>query len=512
MSEAVETELPPDGEPQHLHIAGLFVGFIAGLPQLIFPMLAALFGARAGNNPILIPIIVGAAFGFSLFFRWLAWRRFTYTLGEHDIRIERGLISRTVRSIPYERIQDVSVEQQFLARLMGLAEVKFESGGGEGEDAKLSYVSVAQAEALRESIRERKNGEVRVADVEEVAAEKPPIFAMDTKRLITFGLYSFSLVIFAVLAGAAQQIDFLLPFDFWDFGAWIGVAEDRGVNIDTITHIGMAARIVGATVALAALLVVGLASGILRVCLRDYGFRLDRTDRGLRRRRGLLTRTDVVMPVHRVQGAIIQTGPIRKRRGWHALKFVSLAQDSKKEPDYLAVPFAQMDEIWPVVSEAGLKPPADDLPFRRGAGRAWMIWILPVVLALIGWTISATLALELRLGVIARAYWLLIPAALLIWLNWRRYADAEDGAQLYVRRGWWRERLNIVDQVKVQTVEIAQGPLSRRLGLATIHFGIAGGNLHMVAVPLAKARAIRDAVMKNVAAVDFSEINRASAS
>lgn len=512
MSEVADSELPPDGEPQRLHIAGLFVGFIAGLPQLIFPMLAALFGARAGNNPIMIPIIVGAAFAFSLFFRWLAWRRFTYTLGEHDIRIERGLLSRTVRSIPYERIQDVSVEQQFLARLMGLAEVKFESGGGEGEDAKLSYVSVAQAEALRESIRERKSGEVRAteAEPEVAAAERPPIFAMDTKRLITFGLYSFSLIIFAVLAGAAQQVDFLLPFNFWDIGAWIGVAEDRGVNIDTITHIGMAARIIGAIVALIALLVVGLASGILRVALRDYGFRLDRTDRGLRRRRGLFTRTDVVMPVHRVQGAIIQTGPIRKRRGWHALKFVSLAQDSKKEPDYLAVPFGQLDEIWPVASEAGLKSPASDLPFRRGAGWAWMIWILPVVLALIGWTISAALALELPFGVIARTYLLLIPAALLIWLNWRRYADAEDSAQLYVRRGWWRERLNIVDQVKVQTVEIAQGPLSRRLGLATIHFGIAGGNLHMVAVPLAKARAIRDAVMHNVAAVDFSEINKAT--
>lgn len=510
MSEAADSELPPDGEPQHLHIAGLFVGFIMGLPQLLFPMIAALFGARAGKNPILIPLIVGAVFAFSLLFRWLAWRRFRYTLGEHDIRIEHGLLSRTVRSIPYERIQDVSVEQQFLARLMGLAVVKFESGGGEGEDAKLSYVSVAQAEALRETIRERKSGEVRIVDAEQVIVEKSPIFAMDGKRLITFGLYSFSLFIFAVLFGAAQQLDFLLPFDFWDFTAWAGLAEDRGVNIDTITHIGIAARIVAAVAAMVGLLFIGFGSGILRVVLRDYGFRLDRTDRGLRRRRGLFTRTDVVMPVHRVQGAIIQTGPIRKRRGWHALKFVSLAQDSKQEPDYLAVPFGQMNEIWPVANEAGLKSPADDLPFRRGAWQAWVIWILPVLAAVIAWMVSSTFALNLRPGLVARIPLLLIPAALIIWLNWRRYADAEDDAQLYVRRGWWRERLSIANQIKVQTVEIAQGPVGRHLGLATIHFGIAGGTLYMVAVPLAKARAIRDAVMQNVAAVDFSEINRAA--
>ena len=33
--------------------------------------------------------------------------------------------------------------------------------------------------------------------------------------------------------------------------------------------------------------------------------------------------------------AVIQTGPIRKRRGWHSLKFVSLAQDSKDESNFV---------------------------------------------------------------------------------------------------------------------------------------------------------------------------------
>lgn len=500
-----------EADSRRLHVYGLFVGVIAGLPQLIFPILAALYGARAGKNPVLIPIVIAAALGFSLLFRWLAWMRFRYIMGEHDIRIERGILSRTARSIPYERIQDVSVEQKLLARLMGLAEVKFESGGGEGEDAKLSYVSVEEAEALRELIRARKSGiAVATQAVHEENVEEPPLFAMYTKRVLIFGLYSFSLVFFAVLGGAAQQFDFLLSFDFWDIGSWIGIAEDRGVNMETITHIGIAARIIAGLFALAALLAIGFASGIIRTVLREHGFRLDRTPKGFRRRRGLLTRTDVVMPAHRVQGVTIQTGPIRKRRGWHALKFVSLAQDSKQEKDYAAAPFARLDEIWPIAKEADIEPPAADMPFRRAVWKAWAIWILPVVAALIGWMTAATVILEIAPGVAVRAAVLLIPAALLIWFNWRRYADAQDASQLYVRHGWWRERLAIVPQVKVQTVEIAQGPLARRMGLASLQFGIAGGTLEMVAMPLAKAREIRDAVMTNVVAVDFSEINRAS--
>ncbi|TAF37382.1 MAG: hypothetical protein EAZ66_07180, partial [Alphaproteobacteria bacterium] len=91
--------------------------------------------------------------------------------------------------------QDVSIEQKPLARLFDLGEVKFETGGGEGEDAKLSFVSMDRAEALRTTVRARK-AEVGAAVTEEFdSEERPPVFVMDNGRLVTLGLYSFSLVI-----------------------------------------------------------------------------------------------------------------------------------------------------------------------------------------------------------------------------------------------------------------------------------------------------------------------------
>jgi hypothetical protein len=43
-----------------LHISGLFVGFVTGLPQLLFPVLAAVFGVRKADNPALLPILIAA--------------------------------------------------------------------------------------------------------------------------------------------------------------------------------------------------------------------------------------------------------------------------------------------------------------------------------------------------------------------------------------------------------------------------------------------------------------------
>jgi putative membrane protein len=491
----------PLTEGERTHPLGLLVGFITGIPQLLFPIAAALFGTR--DTGVQMPLIIGGVLLASLFFRWIAWLRFRFHLDEDDIRIERGILNRTVRSTPYDRIQDVSIEEKPLARLLGLGEVKFETGGGgkEGEDAKLSYVSMDRAEALRETIRARK-ADAGVAVVEEIAEERPPVFAMDTARLVTLGLYSFSLIIFAVLGGLAQQFDFLLPFDWWEFENWIGMAEENGVDI---THINRSAQLTGALFALAGLIAIGFGTGIIRTFLKEYGFRLDRTERGFRRRRGLLTKTDVVMPVSRAQAASIVTGPIRKRRGWHALKFVSLAQDSKEESDFMAAPLAKLDEIWPIAAQTGITPPDAETPFRKSRFGWWATGLVGFSIVMIIATLAAMVFAEAPFRL---AGWLLLLPLLflpLAWLEWRHYGDLTDARQLYVRQGWWRQRLSIAPQLKVQSAEISQGPIARMLGLSTLHFGIAGGSLAFAALPLAEARAIRDAVMATVAPVDFSK-------
>jgi putative membrane protein len=495
---------------RRLHVSGLLVGFVTGLPQLIFPIFAAIFGVRETQNPQLIPVIIVAVLLISLFFRWLAWMRFRYHVGDHDIRVEKGILNRTARSIPYDRIQDVSIEQKLLPRLMGLGEVKFETGSGDGDDAKLSFVTVDDANHLRELVRSRKAGVTVATDAVDGAEETDavPIFAMDGQRVFVFGLYSFSLVIFAVLGGVAQQFDFLLPFDFWDFKHWIGLAEERGVSVDNINGVGLAAQLLLAFGAFSSLIFIGLATGVVRTLLRDHGFRLDRTPKGFRRRRGLFTLTDVVMPAHRVQAAVIETGPFRKRRGWHSLKFVSLAQDSKDESNYVAAPFATLAEIWPIAEAAMIGGPDTETPFRSGRASWWfpqVILVLPFVLAGI-----AALMLFAGAPFVQAVGLLLLPLVLgiLRWLEWRQYGDQIDARQIYVRNGWWRQRLTVAPQVKVQSAEIVQGPISRRLGLAALKFGIAGGTLEMIALPLPTAHAIRDAVMAKVSAVDYSAINQ----
>ena len=79
---------------------------------------------------------------------------------------------------------------------------------------------------------------------------------------------------------------------------------------------------------------------------------------------------------------------------------------------------------------------------------------------------------------------------------------------MFVRRGWLSPRLELADRLKVQSIELVQGPLARRRGYATLNFGIAGGSLSIAGLPIDRARLVAREVLDSAAAVDFSALPR----
>lgn len=486
---------------------------ITGLRNLAFPAVAVVFGSQgwSGGGPLVVPALV-AMLGLAWLFTWVAWRHFRYRVGEHDIRIEHGLISRSARAVPYERIQDVSLEQKPVPRLFGMAEVRFETGAGGKDEVRIAYVTLEEADALRETVRARKSGEAVAADDAAAPVEEPSqtLFAMDPRRLVTFGLFEFSLIAFAVIGGALQQFDFLLRFDIWNFEAWIELLAGPGHRLQ---ELGPAVQAVGAVLALATLAILGFVTGLVRTALRDWDFRLDETPKGLRRRRGLLTRTDTVMPIHRVQALQVTTGILRRRFGWHALKVVSLATDAKAA-SHVVVPFAQMSEIAPVIRVTGFDLPDGITHWHRPSPRfrfdRALLGALPlalgaVALALVRPLFPAEAQVGSLLGAVAMAGIAVLVAVRERFLS-RYDRHAIDGERIYVRRGWLAPRLDIASRVKLQSIEIAQGPIARRRGYATLHFGVAGGTLAIEGIPLEDARLLRDGVLHSIAGIDFSRL------
>jgi putative membrane protein len=509
---------PPAGQPQNTAPTSILVGLIASIQNAVIPVAAITFST--GGAGLIGAIGVGAAIiVVGTAFAYLRWKRLTYTIGAQDIRVESGVLSRAARSVPYERIQDVSLEQKLLARLFGLVAVKFETGAGGGEDLSLAYLTEERGEELRQLIRERRDEqEAGVAD-EEGAAPAPKseergqtLFAMDTGRLFTFGLFEFSLAVFAVLGAVFQYLDTFADFEIWNPDVWQGWIDEYGIDLATLDT---TMQWIGAIGGLAALLIIGSLTGMIRVFLREWGFLLERTARGFRRRRGMFTRTDVVMPIHRVQGIKLGTGFIRYRFGWHNLKFISLAQDAGSS-SHVVVPFGQMEEIEPVVNASGFRLPGTDTDWHLASRkyRDDSMVIDSVFFFLIGLgVLAAFLILEhfwlpwIGFALIASGFFGIAAA----WYSWQFKRHALSEQQIMARAGLLSPETQIATRLKLHSVEIAQGPLARLRGYATLHLGQAGGTFAIPGVPIERAREVRGHVLETIAATDFSQLESQTA-
>ncbi len=519
-SSAVDVPEPP--EARRTSPLSVVAGALGSFQNAVFPAIAAAFGIGISGSGLLIGLAVILAIGgLGTAFSYLGWRRLTYTIGEEDIRVESGILSRSARSVPYERIQDVSLEQKLLPRLLGLVAVKFETGAGGGDDLALTYLAEVEGERLRELVRERRDDADRPADSIAMCegGEPPPppretdatpLFAMGPGRLFTYGLFEFSLAVFAVLGGLLQYADTFLDIELWDFGFWRDFAREQG---GWLLELSAYSQVLSAIAGLFAVFVIGSVTGIARTFAREWGFLLERTARGFRRRRGLFTRTDVVMPIHRVQGLTIGTGLLRRGFGWHSLSFVSLAQDTGAS-SHVVAPFAKLVELEPIVRAARFHLPRENADWHRatvayrnvsigldmasivGAGLVagvatwlfapqWTPFVLAVVLTMA--------ALDAAAGVI----------------SWRFKRHALDESQIVAVAGVLAPVTQIATRVKLHSVEITQGPLARYCGYATLHLGLAGGEFSVPGIPLNHAREVRAQVLDTITATDFSELENA---
>lgn len=143
---------------QRLHPATLLFDLAKHLKQFAVPALLVIFGmSRSSGGP-------GGMFG-RLPSGWEVWllilfvpatlvsiaRYLSFRLryADRELVIRSGLIFRNERHIPFSRIQNVDAIQNLFHRLLGVVEVRLETGGGKEEEARLSVLPLSALDELR---------------------------------------------------------------------------------------------------------------------------------------------------------------------------------------------------------------------------------------------------------------------------------------------------------------------------------------------------------------------------
>ena len=368
-----------------------------------------------GNLVADLVVIVAALVGG--FVSWLVTR---WQVAGGVLRIDTGLLRRDSRRFPLSQIQAVDVVQTGLARLLGLAELQLRIAGGDSaRGGRLACLRLADAEQLRRQLLALAavpaSGLAPPAAGLSYQAEAVPDPARRPATRMLFRVRATRLPVAIVLS------------------------RSGATGLVVVVATWLTAQFTGSAGVIAPFLPVafGVAAALWRQFNGEYGTTVAAAQDGIRLRSGLVQTTAETIRPGRIQAVRLVEPLIWRAFGWCRLE-VDVAGARQRREDRAEgqrlralIPVGSRAEADQLLAELLASPP---LPSRPAPPRAR--WKAPLSFHFLSWNGDD------------------------------RYVVAARGR--ICRETTW------VPLEKVQSIRWVQGPLQRRLGLATVHLDVAG--------------------------------------
>ena len=100
-----------------------------------------------------------------------------------ELVIRSGIFFRNERHVPYARIQNLDAVRNVVHRLLGVTEVRVETGGGQAPEATISVLHETVFEEMRRRIFEGRAA-VSAAGVAEASESAPEVPALESRTLL----------------------------------------------------------------------------------------------------------------------------------------------------------------------------------------------------------------------------------------------------------------------------------------------------------------------------------------
>ena len=399
------------------------------------------FVLRHGLVPLaLLAVLVIVIVLVGLFY--LAWRFHSFRITGDDVEVRQGVLFRSHRRSPIDRVQAVNLTRPMLARLCGMAKLEV-VGAGTDANVKLEYLSTSNAEAVRADILRLASGR-RLAEqqaregvhgsrtqaaasivtdaltglvlgAEEPVAEQASVVHIPVVRLILSRVFSGRLIALVVLVVAAI----------------VGSVVGTPWILFTIVPIFL-----------------GFGAVFVRSLTKSLRYAIAPTPDGVRITYGLFTTVTETLPPGRIHAIEVRQPLIWRPAGWWSItvnRMTGKRADQNGNDQFAEVlPVGDRRDVervlrllmpgmpeaeWPLVFEHGILGPQPGDPYTNTPRRARILRLF----------------------------------------SWRRNGFELTPAALFLRRGVIWRTLGIFPLARLQSVGMHQGPLSRSLGVASVH-------------------------------------------
>lgn len=399
------------------------------------------------------------------------WFFYRFAVDDRNVYIKSGMLFKTERKARLDRVQSIDVNRPLMARLLGLAELKFDVADGDSSALRVQFLKYSEARSLREQLL----AQVRTlkAGSETSPAASAPV-DQPAHRDIADRLGDHLTENFLGVKDAGEQLIVKVPVARL-LGSMV-LSLGWLVGLLFLLSLGglmlWAEMSLGAIFASNAAVILAIVSSTWKRFNTGFNFSLSTSPDGLKTRFGFTDTTTQTLPEGRVQRISVEQPLLWRITGWYRVK-VTLLGKTGDQGEFAGelLPVGILDDVMrvlplvvPAQQDGGVSP-AQLMAGLAGSGAEQDFTVSP-----------------------ASARWF-DP------LTYRRNGFAVTPLLLLVRSGRWVRRLSFVPHLKVQSLELSQGPLQKRAGLAHLSLRVAGGALstavHNADAEVARALTVR---------------------
>ncbi|UTT69839.1 PH domain-containing protein [Arthrobacter sp. DNA4] len=450
----------PDGEWLRVHPASPFVRGWVALAAITFFFGRDLFERTLQGQPVFedgfarrAPWLLGggaAVLAVAVLGFVLTWYFTKYQVSGGYVRVNTGLLFRQHRQARLDRVQAIDIVQPLLARIFGLAELKFEVADAGESAVRLAYLRIDDARQLRATILARASG---------AEASFGAVPAAGINAAARSGPGSPSAASFGPPAPEAPEIQVLSVPPSRLVGSLLLSGQSFFIVVGGFASVVLSAltdnRAFYFYLVPAAL---GLAASYWNFFNKGYNFTAAVSPDGIRLRYGLLDTQAQTLPPGRIQAVKIAQPPLWRPFGWYRMQvnvagYGASGNAVEGNTRTILLPVGKFADVLAMLSLV-LPDPGTERPAEVFAA------------GLMGSGSDGGFTTTPR------------RARLLAPLAWRRNGFAATDTALLIRSGrWWRD-LVLVPHQRTQSLAIHQGPVARR-------FRVADLVLHTTAGPVA---------------------------
>ena len=479
-------------EEQRLHPLSWLFATAQAAKGLIVPLIVLLLASGGSNYELwaavfIIPVTANAL---------LQYIAFRYQLGDDELIVRDGILTRTERHIPYARIQNIDLVRNPLHRMLNVALVRIETASGDKPEAIIRVLSLDAIENMRSRVFNDRRAAGTPTSDETRNRQADVILQLPAQELMRLGIVSNKgLVVVSAALGLLWQ-----QGQWWDPEEFVEQSLESEWVAETLSNTPLMTGIVAVMIVVLGAVLVLRALSISWFLVQLHGFTLRRREGDLRAEYGLFTKISRTIPTSRIQSLTAIESPLHRWFGRQSIELRTVGGSGegpnaglegtapKAKSQWLAptIPTTRVPQLLKAVLPQVEIDTVDWVPI---ADRAW-VRILRRGLIMVGGGAVLAAGLFDSLALIipcAVGGSLLALAHARLYVKHAAYSLTPWG--IAFKSGWWNRTVKIVRYGKIQTVERGETPFDRRNGMASVRVDTAGAERigHTIHIPFLDA-------------------------